>query len=146
MLAEYSSDRVLTKAAGRALLLIALALAAWMLTPARAAWACGGTNPTVLCVDQDVTPSGTPDGLSWTNAYTNVQDALDVTNANGATDYEIWVAEGVYYPDVGASAIADSRTMSFTLRYNNVQLYGGFGHGDAPHTARLGDLCHDSKR
>jgi uncharacterized repeat protein (TIGR01451 family) len=104
---------------------VLLASAAWMLTPAQAAWAgCGDTNPTVLCVDADATGGAT--GLSWTNAFTNVQDALDVTNANGTTDYEIWVAEGVYYPDEGGSTLADSEAMSFTLSYNNVQLYGGF--------------------
>ncbi len=106
----------------RALLFAALAVALWMLIPARAAWACGGT---VLCVDANAT--GTPpDGLSWTNAYTNVQDALAVTTVISTTDYEIWVAEGIYYPDVGAGAIADSEMMSFTIGYNNVQLYGGF--------------------
>ncbi len=72
----------------RALLFAALAVALWMLIPAQAAWAdCGDTNPTTLCVDADAT--GTPDGLSWTDAYTNVQDALAVTNAISTTDYEI---------------------------------------------------------
>ncbi|NBD35804.1 MAG: hypothetical protein GVY30_07370, partial [Chloroflexi bacterium] len=47
-------------------------------------------------------------------------------NAHGAHDYEIWVAEGIYYPDEGAGRTADSESESFTLGYDNVQLYGGF--------------------
>ncbi len=109
----------------RYLLFAALAVMVWILLPAQAAWAdCGDTNPTVLCVDADA--SGTSDGLSWTNAYTNVRDAISVTHAYSTTNYEIWVAEGVYYPDEGVGTVADSEMMSFTLGYNNVQLYGGF--------------------
>ncbi len=109
----------------RYLLFAALAVMVWILLPAQAARAdCGGTNPTVLCVDADA--NGTPDGLSWTNAYTNVRDAISVTHAYSTTNYEIWVAEGVYYPDEGVGTIANSEMMSFTLGYNNVQLYGGF--------------------
>jgi hypothetical protein len=78
----------------------------------------------VIYVDAEADPGG--NGSSWGSAYKYLQDALSEANANGATNYEIWVAEGVYYPDEGAGTIADSRTMSFTLRYNNVQLYGGF--------------------
>jgi uncharacterized repeat protein (TIGR01451 family) len=104
---------------------VLLTAAVWMLMPAQAAWAdCGDTDPSVLCVDTDATGGAT--GLSWTDAYTNVQDALDEANAHETTHFEIWVAEGVYYPDEGGSTVADSEAMSFTLSYNNVQLYGGF--------------------
>ncbi|MBN1583783.1 MAG: hypothetical protein JXA89_23960, partial [Anaerolineae bacterium] len=46
----------------------------------------------------DATASGAATGLSWTDAYTNVQDAL----AAAVADDEIWIAAGVYYPDEGA--------------------------------------------
>ncbi|MGD8969736.1 MAG: hypothetical protein PVI07_19700, partial [Anaerolineae bacterium] len=52
-------------------------------------------NP-VIYVDADATTGG--DGQSWSTAYRYLQDALDEANSGGGS-YEIWVAEGVYYPD-----------------------------------------------
>ena len=68
------------------------------------------------------------DGTTWDDAYRYLQDALDAANADGATDYEIWVAAGVYYPDEDSDGghVSDAVTETFTLRYDNVQLYGGF--------------------
>ncbi len=54
------------------------------------------------------------DGLSWTTAFTDLQDALTAA-ANGD---EIWVATGVYTPGTTVNA-------SFVL-ISGVQLYGGF--------------------
>jgi hypothetical protein len=95
-------------------------------------------EPTTNIIYVDAGATGGATGVDWTNAYTNVQDALTIANADGTTDYQIWVAAGVYYPDQGAGTIADSPTMSFALRYNNVQLYGGFptGGGDGTFAAR----------
>ncbi len=62
-----------------------------------------------------------PDGLSWTTAYPNLQDALAVA-VNGD---EIWVAEGVYYPDEGGGQINNNVRASFALK-NGVRIYGGF--------------------
>jgi len=84
-------------------------------------------GPTRIYVDTDAT--GSDNGTDWTNAYVHLQDALDVTNTNGSTDYEIWVAEGVYYPDeenIGTDHTDNDQTESFTISYNNVKLYGGF--------------------
>ena len=116
--------------------LILFVIVGILLCPQTTWAACGDENPTVLCVDADANPTGTPDGLSWTNAFTNVQDALDVTHTYSATNYEIWVAEGVYRPDEGTGTIADNETMSFTLRYNNVHLYGGFAATETLRTQR----------
>jgi uncharacterized repeat protein (TIGR01451 family) len=102
--------------------------AAWLaLTPTALA------DGIIIYVDEDATGAAT--GLSWTDAYTNVQDALDYTNAHGTTDYEIWAAEGVYYPDEG-SHTSDDRTESFRINYNNVQLYGGFAGGETARDQR----------
>ncbi len=65
-------------------------------------------------VNGAATGSGT--GLSWTDAFTNLQDALSVVIPGD----EIWVAAGHYRPTTGTS-----RTISFNLR-NGVNLYGGF--------------------
>ena len=67
----------------------------------------------VIYVDKDA-PGPAHNGLSWTTAYTDVQQVL--TTAISGT--EIWVAEGVYYPGVDV-------TSTFMLT-NGVTLYGGF--------------------
>ncbi len=77
----------------------------------------------VIYVDADATGAAT--GLNWTDAYTNVQDAL--AGASGAG--QIWVAEGVYYPDEGGGGPNDDLTSTFTLE-NGVALYGGFSGGE----------------
>ena len=64
-------------------------------------------------------------GLSWTEAFTNVQDAL----AEAKEPSEIWVAEGVYFPDIGIGQINDAVTSTFVIT-DGVTMYGGFTHGD----------------
>jgi predicted outer membrane repeat protein len=127
---------------------MAAVLVALLVAPARGAAA----DPTVLYVDRDAT-AGANDGTSWADAYTTLQGALDESNANGSTLYEIWVAEGTYYPDEGGSHVNNSRTESFRLSYDNVQLYGGFAGGEtargerdwAAHPIVLsGDIDQDS--
>lgn len=70
----------------------------------------GAVAPCILAaplyVDIDAT-SGSRDGSSWRNAFTNLQDALEIS-AEGI----IWVAEGIYEGP-------------FTLK-ENLTLYGGF--------------------
>jgi len=60
------------------------------------------------------------DGLNWASAYNNLQDALADPNVG-----EIWVASGVYYPDVGGSQVDNDKFSSFTL-IDGVSVYGGF--------------------
>jgi predicted outer membrane repeat protein/parallel beta-helix repeat protein len=73
-----------------------------------------------LYVDADAV-GGDATGLSWPNAFTTLQDALAVN-----IDYdEIWVAEGVYYPDEGFGQTDDTRSSVFELK-TGVALYGGF--------------------
>ena len=90
-------------------------------------WATGvrtvRADPDVIYVDADAT--GVADGTSWTDAYTNVQDALlDAEDGD-----EIWVAEGAYYPDAGGNETNDDATSTFTLTAG-VALYGGFAGGE----------------
>ena len=68
----------------------------------------------------DVDAQGLNDGTSWTDAYTDLQDGLDAASAG----YEIWVAEGTYYP-TALSETDDLRTAHFKLK-NKVGLFGGF--------------------
>ncbi|MCP4896580.1 MAG: DUF11 domain-containing protein [bacterium] len=77
-------------------------------------------------VDVDAT-GGVGTGDSWPDAFTNLQDALAVAVS---TDH-IWVAEGVYYPDVGTGQTPDDVASTFRL-INGVAIYGGFdGSEDA---------------
>ena len=72
-----------------------------------------------IYVDNDATPRG--DGRNWVTAYDNLQDAL----ALAVSGNEIWVAQGVYYPDVGNSQLDGDRLATFVLK-EGVSLYGGF--------------------
>jgi uncharacterized repeat protein (TIGR01451 family) len=69
----------------------------------------------------DASATGASTGLSWTDAFTNVQDALSVAIAGD----EIWIAAGVYYPDEGMGQINNAISSTFTIS-NSVNLYGGF--------------------
>jgi hypothetical protein len=64
----------------------------------------------------NVAASGSGTGLTWTNAFTDLQEALSIVIPGD----EIWVAAGQYRPTAGTT-----RTVSFVLR-NGVDLYGGF--------------------
>ena len=66
----------------------------------------------VLYVDIDATGSG--DGTSWNDAYTDLSEAL--VSKDKFT--EIWVADGIYLP-------GDTRPSSFLLP-SNIAVYGGF--------------------
>lgn len=81
--------------------------------------------PDVIHVDQAA--SGAYSGLTWTDAFTDVQDALAWALSGPA---DIWVAEGTYTP-------GDERDDAFHLMHH-VGLYGGFptGGGDGTFEAR----------
>lgn len=83
---------------------------------------------TVIYVDASAAAGG--DGRSWQTAYRDVQDAL--TRARAALCgrvYEIWVAQGTYYPGPDESD-------TFDLRENIIALYGGFKPGGCPFEQR----------
>lgn len=76
-------------------------------------------KPPVVYVDRDA--KGTASGTSWDNAFPRLQDALQL----GLTDFEVWVARGVYYPDDGPGQANDDRSATFRLP-RGVKLFGGF--------------------
>ncbi len=67
----------------------------------------------IIYVDQQA--SGANDGSSWSNAYTSLQQALQVA----FTGDSVWVAQGTYLPD------SANRSISFMLR-PGVRMFGGF--------------------
>jgi predicted outer membrane repeat protein len=73
-----------------------------------------GGNGIILYVNRAATGANT--GLSWANAFTNLQSAL--ATANGGA--EVWVAKGTYYP-----AATNSPDATFQLVVTT-KLYGGF--------------------
>jgi len=73
-------------------------------------WNLDFTGAPVAYVDTDAT--GSNNGSSWADAYTNLNDACENITTYGS---EIWVAEGIYFPEV--VSFKPSRSIS---------LYGGF--------------------
>ncbi len=77
----------------------------------------------VLYVDAGASGAGT--GLTWNDAYVDLQDALAVGRGTGSAVQEIWVAAGTYKPDRGTG----NRAASFELP-GGVAVYGGFAGGE----------------
>lgn len=74
------------------------------------------TAQTIFYVNDDAT--GNNDGSSWTDAYTDLNDALlHVLSSSNYTGSEIWIAEGFY--------TRLSQNESFNV-FNDALLYGGF--------------------
>lgn len=65
--------------------------------------------------------TGSSDGSSWSNAYTDLQDALYAASQGSV----IWVARGTYKPTGSAD-----RNVSFEIP-DSVKVYGGFYGGEA---------------
>ena len=80
------------------------------------------TSHAVIYVDPDA--KGSDNGTSWTNAYVDLQDALE--EAYLSPD-DIWVAEGTYMPSYEIDP-GNPRSAAFRL-INNVAIYGGFDPG-----------------
>jgi predicted outer membrane repeat protein len=80
---------------------------------------CPAAN--ILYVNDDAT--GNNDGTSWTDAFTDLQNALN-SPCPGIT--QIWVAEGTYKPTSGTD-----RSISFVMK-NGVEILGGFPNTGDP--------------
>jgi parallel beta-helix repeat protein len=99
-------------------------------------------KPPVIYVDANAT--GSNNGMSWENAYRDLQDALERASAGYGS--EIWVAAGTYKPATSPNWYA-----TFQL-VNGVPLYGGFAGGEicnnqrnwlTNHTILSGDINND---
>lgn len=66
----------------------------------------------------NVNATGLNNGKDWTNAFTNLQSAINIL-AFSHVD-EIWVASGVYFPNTS------DRAISFSINKNGTKIYGGF--------------------
>ncbi len=93
-------------------------------------WGFGNITPTlalptgdIIYVDGD-NISGTYDGALWSTAFNYLQDALGAAE-NGD---QIWVAEGIYYPDEGVGRTNNNAMENFRLE-EGFNLYGGFDPG-----------------
>jgi hypothetical protein len=83
-----------------------------------------GTGSAIY-VDKDAT--GSNNGTSWANAYTDLNNALQNTTFN--LGEEIWIAEGIYKPHIS------NRLISFVLPHN-ARIYGGFAGTETLKTQR----------
>jgi predicted outer membrane repeat protein len=101
----------------RSMLLISilLALALLLITPGDQVSLAAGLT---IFVDADA--GGANNGTSWTDAYTDLQPALDAATSGD----QIWVAAGTYIPILELTP-GDPRSVTFQMK-NGVAIYGGF--------------------
>lgn len=79
---------------------------------------------TIYFVDADAT-SGNNDGTNWANAFTSLSEAIDSANALPAMDTaEVWIAEGMYKPEVKDPNNPNEAT--FHITNNFIRVIGGF--------------------
>ncbi len=65
--------------------------------------------------------TGINSGSNWTDAYTDLQSALNIATAGT----EIWVASGTYYPTTCSPCTMVQRNTSFEIP-DGVKIFGGF--------------------
>lgn len=84
-------------------------------------------------VNQNVS-GGLDNGTSWSNAFSDVQDALDIAAKGDA----IWVAKGTYYPtaEFSLSGSTGTRIQTFNVT-DSLRVYGGFVGNESPATFDL---------
>lgn len=76
--------------------------------------------------------TGNNNGTTWANAYTNLQTAIDASNAGDS----LWVKAGTYFPTKTIGTSTDGRSKSFILT-KNVHIYGGFAGNETKFNQRI---------
>ena len=93
----------------------------------------------VLHVDANDTDDPSDDGLNWSTAFVDLQDALNVSNACDILTYDIWIADGIYIPVetyvIDNDGISDIEGRTFYIT-DDVRLYGGFGGSEFTRESR----------
>ncbi len=87
----------------------------------------------------DARATGTHDGSSWTNAFSQLQDILAIAGPGS----EIRVAQGIYRPDQGTGLRARDATAAFLLR-SGVVLKGGYAGLKSPRPDERDVAAHES--
>ncbi|MBI4718956.1 MAG: S8 family serine peptidase [Planctomycetes bacterium] len=90
-------------------------------------------EPPVIYVDRFA--SGQNTGMSWADAFTSLQDALDAAAGSGGAIEEIWVAQGTYKPSRAEKPEDPIRTKAFSL-VDGIRMYGGFAGGETSREQR----------
>jgi len=85
----------------------------------------------VVYAKADAAPGG--DGLSWSTAYSKLQDAIANAPTVGSTT--IRVAHGTYRPDLGQGLVPGDREAAFSL-FGGVTIQGGYAALEAHPTRR----------
>ncbi|MCR9154153.1 MAG: hypothetical protein NXI09_08590, partial [Bacteroidetes bacterium] len=77
--------------------------------------------------------TGSNDGSSWANAFTDLQSALSL----GLSGEEVWVAQGTYIPSLDTSGVipTDKRACTFRLK-PGLRIYGGFQGNESQKSQR----------
>ena len=84
-----------------------------------------GYSQTTDTLYVDASASGTGDGQDWTNAFTDLQAAINISNSS-QEDIQIWLAKGTYRPTEIHNFFDNSdRGKAFYIS-QPVQIYGGF--------------------
>ncbi len=80
----------------------------------------------VIYVDSRATGAG--DGTTWRNAFPALQDALAIATAGN----QIWIAGGIYYPDIRGGVDTDESFRNFVIP-SGITVAGGFvGNESSP--------------
>ncbi|MFB6351149.1 MAG: hypothetical protein ABEK29_05095, partial [Bradymonadaceae bacterium] len=88
------------------------------------------TGPIRMEVYVDNTAGGAGDGSSWTDAYTDLQTAIDNIRSSLVSETELWVAQGLYKPD------SEGDSFTITGAKNGLEIYGGFDGTESSRSAR----------
>ncbi len=97
--------------------------------------ACFATAQNCSVIYVDIAATGAGDGTSWQDAFTNLQDAITESANCLDVGVSIWVAQGIYLPDVGETQFPGNRYETFYL-LDNLIILGGFNGTETEESQR----------